>query len=80
MHLINLAEYRSRKIAELLEGMSKLARVGEIRGVAFVAKFGSRDHRAGRAGDYRRNPEEALIAANLLENEIIYGPIFRDSQ
>ena len=71
MHLVNLGQYRSQKISKLLDSLQTLALTGDISGLVFVAKFGHYDHRAGRAGDYTNNPQEALIATYMLEQQLI---------
>lgn len=54
-------------VRELLE----LAEAGSLQGLTFIAKLGRRDHRAGLLGDYRESPQEALIAAIRLKEQLL---------
>lgn len=69
--VINLEKHRSKQLVDLLESMLILARGGEIRALAFVAKFGQRSHRTGRLGEYRQNPAEAILAVQLLNQKLL---------
>ncbi len=74
MRVVNLQRYRNKGLVAALRELINLAEKGEVQGLAFVAKFGPHDHRAGSSGDYKRHPEEALAAAlkmkqSLLEQE-----------
>lgn len=71
MRVISMSEYRGREVADLLDAMLTLARGGEIRALAFVAKFGQRTHRTGRIGEYRQNPAEAILAVQLLNQKLL---------
>ena len=70
MHIIQMSEYKNRDVVKTLETMLALAREGRIHGVAWVAKFGIGDHRAGYAGVYRTHPAKALMATFQLEREL----------
>lgn len=64
-----------------LKDLITLAEAGGVLGLAFVAKFGPDDHRAGIVGDYRRSPEEAMSATFRLERALRGDrPDFGDSQ
>lgn len=71
MRVISMSEYQGRKVADLLDAMLTMAQNGEIRALAFVAKFGQRAHRTGRIGEYRQNPAEALLAVQLLNQKLL---------
>lgn len=71
MQVVNLAEHQGKKVADLLEMMMILARRGEIRALAFVAKFGQGNHQTGRVGDYRDHPHEALLAVQRLNQKLL---------
>lgn len=70
LRVVRLAAYRSRGVVAVLKDLLKLAEVGDVQGLTFVAKFGPGDHRAGIAGDYRRSPEEAMSATFKLERAL----------
>lgn len=67
MQLVNLAEYRSSDVVRTCRELLELAEGGQISGVVFVCKMGPGDHRAGRAGEYKRHPEQALPAVYMLK-------------
>lgn len=68
MQLVNLAEYRSSDVVKTLRELLDLAEDGQIYGLVFVCKLGPNDHRAGRAGAYKRAPEQALPATYMLKD------------
>lgn len=51
--------------------MLELAESGTLQGLAFVAKLGPRDHRAGIVGAYTERPEEAVYAAAKMKKELL---------
>lgn len=66
--LVNLAQYRSSDVVETLRDLLAIAERGEMSGIVFVCKLGAHDHRAGRAGDYKRHPEQALSVTFVLKH------------
>ena len=80
MNLVNLGEYRSRKVVAALNDLLALAHGGHLHGLAFVAKLGPGDHRAGAIGDYQHHPEEALSATFRMERYLMRDqPPFEES-
>lgn len=73
MKLVELGEYKSRKIVAALNELVALAASGNLRGLAFIAKLGPGDHRAGVIGDYQASPEEALSATFRMERHLMKG-------
>lgn len=55
----------------MLEGLASDAKAGKISGLAFVVKYGQREHRAGAAGDYRHDPEQALSATARMKRHLM---------
>lgn len=70
MEVVSLRAFKNREVVALLEEMQQLARAGHLTGIAFVAKIGRR-HMSGIEGDYRRNCEEALSAADRLHGQLL---------
>lgn len=70
MRLVDLAAYRSRGVVAVLKELLELAEHGDVQGLAFVAKFGHREHHAGVVGDYKRSPEEAMTAVFRMERHL----------
>ena len=71
MQVINLQRFRNKGLVAALKELTALAENGQLRGLAFVAKFGPHDHRAGSSGDYKSHPEEALMATLKMEAKLI---------
>ena len=67
MKLVKLDDYRNREVVAALKELTALAENGQLEGLVFIAKLGHADHRAGRAGCYKRHPEQALPAALMLK-------------
>jgi hypothetical protein len=72
--LVHIREYRNRGLVAVLKELTQLAEDGHINGLAFVVKVGRRGHKPGLAGDYRRNPSEALTAAVRLQDTLLQDP------
>lgn len=56
-----------------------MAEAGEVQGFAFLLEFGPKEHRAGMAGEYRRDPGKALQATFMLERHLARTGPFADS-
>lgn len=68
MQLVELAAYKAREVKAVLSELMEMAERGDLQGLVFVCKLGVDDHRAGRAGDYKRHPEQALPAIYMLKD------------
>jgi hypothetical protein len=71
MNVVRLAEFKNRELVAVCRELLRLAEKGEAHGLAFVVKLGRRCHRPGLAGDYSRNPEEALSAALRIKDSLL---------
>jgi hypothetical protein len=80
VQLINLEQYRAKEVVEALSALLAAAEAGEIQGLAYIVKVGSDDHRAGTAGTYRRQPEQALRATFALERHLCNTGPFASSR
>lgn len=67
MKLVRLSEYRNRDVVDAARELLELAESGSLEGLVFAVKLGDGDHGAGRAGCYKRHPEQALPAVLLLK-------------
>lgn len=65
--VVSLQRFRNRELVAVCKELLKQAEAGGMQGLTFVGKFGPRDHRAGLAGDYKKDPAQALSAAVRLE-------------
>lgn len=74
MKLVSLAEYKNREVVAVLRDLLAMAEKGQAQGLAFVVKMGRAVHRGGLAGDYMRNPDEAVSAAVRLKQQVLADP------
>lgn len=80
MQLVSLENHKREKLAATVRALLDMVESGEVSGVAWVAKFGPFDHRAGAAGDYGRSPTEALSATFMMERKLARRSGFEESQ
>ena len=73
LRVVRLAAYKNQEMVEVTKALLDLAERGVAQGLSFVVKIGPGDHRAGSAGDYRRNPDEALSAVFRMEHDLMAG-------
>ncbi len=73
LHVVAMASYKNQEMIEVAKVLLDLAERGLAQGLSFVVKMGRGDHRAGTAGDYRRNPDEALSAVFRMERDLMAG-------
>jgi hypothetical protein len=71
MHVVQMAQYRNRRVVAVARELLELAEAGGLHGQIFVAKLGPRDHRAGIVGDYEEHPEQAVFAAGRLNQRVL---------
>lgn len=80
MKLIDLEQYRRKEVVDALKVLLAAAEAGQIQGLAYVAKVGPEDHRAGTVGVYHRHPEKALQATFALERHLCQTGPFIESR
>jgi hypothetical protein len=80
--VVSLQRHRNRALVAVCRELLQHAEDGDLQGLCFVGKFGRGDHRAGLAGDYKRNPSEALTATFMMERFLTdeLPPVFEESE
>jgi hypothetical protein len=80
VHLIDLTKHKRKEVVDALRALLEAAEAGHLEGLAYVAKVGPGDHRAGTVGVYRRHPEKALQATFALERYLCKTESFISSR
>lgn len=74
MSVVRLVEYRNHDTRTALEDLLERDHSGRMRGVAFMFKTSSHQHRLGMTGVYWQHPHEVIMCAGRLMyivNELI---------
>lgn len=72
MMVVSLQRHRNRRVVAVVKELLALADDGDLHSLAFVAKLGRKDHRAGVVGDYEDHPTEAVYAAARLKHQLLH--------
>ena len=67
MNVTKIDEHQTREIIIVLQDLLERAEKGGLRGLLFAAKTGPKRHRIGFAGEYWRDPVEALGCITRME-------------
>lgn len=70
MRVVQLQRERNTRVVAVVKELLDLAAQGDLQSLAFVAKLGRKDHRAGVVGDYEENPAEAVYAAVRMKRRL----------
>lgn len=80
MAVTQITEHRSKELVEALEELLARATRGHLHGLMFSIKTRSRRHQIGFAGDYWRDPIEALGIITRMEYKLNQLVSVRDDE
>lgn len=67
---LNILNYTNEDVVKVLSHLHNLAIIGEIRGVCLIAACDHYTHKIAITGEYRRDPNIAIIPAQKLLQQI----------